>query len=373
MKLKAIPLIFFALAPSVLWAQNVNNKAAETPQQKPQQNRAATVENFPTRQEAQGSWQKIDPPRESQTAKGPSNDIGPSGANTPGGSSRVTGSALPDPKINYPQEALDRVSPMTPEEIRKFEATLFERAQAMAETPGGPYQVRGIRVAPISFEPNAKPVEIEIAMNNGALVTFIDRNGKPLTVDGAKSFSYAFDVSVLQTEGVKAKGSASIEILPKALTGSGNLMVRLVGEINPILLQVKVGKSKEVDSLVQAIVPVITQANVLPGDRLTADGGMLVGEMQGFLMGIPPEGAVDVKVRQVANTTAWMWRDHLYLRTPHTIFSPGWFRRQAAVDGTAVYEMPLISVVRLGVDGREMEAILELPYIPASAGIARSK
>ena len=118
--------------------------------------------------------------------------------------------------------------------------------------------------------------------------------------------------------------------------------------------------------------PVLTAAkNVLPGDRLEADGGTQVGEMQGFLMGIPPEGAVDVKVSQVASTFAWMWRGHLYVRTPHTIFSPGWFKRQAAVDGTAVYKLPYTSLVRMGVDGREVNAVMELPYIPPVASAAR--
>lgn len=142
-------------------------------------------------------------------------------------------------------------------------------------------------------------------------------------------------------------------------------MVRLAGVTNPVLILVRVGDSKEVDSAIQAVVPILTPVrNVLPGDRLEADGGTQTVEMQGFLMGIPPEGAQDVQVRQVGLTTAWMFRGNLYVRTPHTIFSPGWFKRQASVDGTAVYKLPYTSLVRMGVDGREVEAVFDLPYIP---------
>lgn len=388
MKLKASVVAFFAYYCSVVCAQNVQ-ATTSAGQSAPTQNKGAVVENFPSRQEAQQNWDKANPPNKNTSANGPSNDIGPAGrasgpatgaASGPVGGRRVSGGELPDPnlkaaKIDYPAEAIERISPMDPEEIRKFEALVFERARAMAETPGGPYTVKGSRIMPISFEPNSRPGSIDIAFNHGALVTFVDRSGSPLIVDGAKSFSYAFDVGVLQTDEVKERGSSTVEVTAKAISGRGNVMIRLVGVPNPILLQVRVGnESKTVDSMIQAVVPVLTPAkSVLPGDRLEADGGTQVGDMQGFLMGIPPEGAVDVKVTQVATTSAWMWRGHLYVRTPHTIFSPGWFNRQAAVDGTAVYKLPYTSLIRMGVDGREVNAVLDLPYIPPVATAARLK
>jgi len=372
MKLRASVVALSACACSVVCAQNVQGAAAATPAA----SRAAVVENFPTREAAQENWQRLDPPKRSATASGPSGDIGPSGAGPRAGAQgsgrRVVGGALPDPKLPAPDladEAIDRVSPMSPREIREFGEAMAETARAMAETPGGPYTVRGSRIMQISFEPNSRPQTVDVALNHGALITFVDRSGTPLIVDGVKSFSYSFDIGMLATEEVKQRGSATVEVTAKAISGQGNMMVRLAGVPNPILLQVRVGStSKMVDSVIQAVVPVLTAAKtVLPGDRLEADGGTQVGEMQGFLMGIPPEGAVEVKVNQVASTVAWMWRGHLYMRTPHTIFSPGWFSRQAAVDGTAVYKMPYTSLVRMGVDGREANAVLDLPYIPPVA------
>lgn len=387
MKLKASVLATFVCGCSVVYAQNVQGQAARAAQPSAANvvaGKGAVVENFPTRQEAKQNWDKLNPPNTNSTANGPGTGISPAGAGkanaAPAESRRISGGELPDPKlpnskIDYPTEAVERVSPLDPSEIRKFEQLMYERARAMAETPGGPYTVKGSRIMPISFEPNSRPGTIDIAFNHGALVTFVDRSGSPLIVDGAKSFSYAFNVGVLATAEVNEQGSSTIDVSTKTISGSGNMMIRLVGVPNPVLLQVRVGnESKSVDSVIQAVVPVLNPAkSVLPGDRLEADGGTQVGEMQSFLMGIPPEGAVDVKVSQVAATAAWMWRGHLYLRTPYTIFSPGWFSRQAAVDGTAVYKLPYTSLVRMGVDGREVNAVLELPYIPSVTSAVRSK
>lgn len=378
MKLKASVAAFSALFCSVVCAQNATTKPAEQPA--PAQRKGAVIENFPTREQAQQSWQKAEPPATNSAANGPSGNLGPGGALPAGsskGGSRVSGRELPDPKLppksDDVTEATERVSPMSPAEVRKFAQAMVDSARAMAEVPGGPYTVRGSRIMPISFEPNSKPGTIDVALNLGALLTFVDRSGTPLIVDGAKTFGNAFSVGVLQTDEVSARGSSTVEVTAQALSGTGNMMVRLVGVPNPVLMQVRVGsEAKTVDSVIQVVVPVLAAAkNVLPGDRLEADGGTQVGEMQGFLMGIPPEGAVDVKVSQVASTSAWMWRGHLYVRTPHTIFSPGWFKRQAAVDGTAVYKLPYTSLVRMGVDGREVNAVLELPYIPPVASAAR--
>ena len=370
MRKPAIAALFLALHSSVLYAQNGTAQDGQAAKGKGQgAPRAPVVQNFPSQQEAQANWKKDEPLRESATEKGPEGRVGQSPSRK--GGNRLNGDELPNPKIDYQGEALERVSPMGPEEIRKFEGAMYDRAKAMSEVPGGPFTSKGSRIVRVSFEPNAMPQTVDVALNMGAVVTFVDRGGNPLVVDGVKSFSYSFEVSVMETDELKAKGgSSSLEITPKAISGRGTMMVRLSGVQTPLILQVRVGDSgKQVDSLVQVVVPVLSPSRtMLPGDRLQADAGLQTAEMQGFLMGIPPEGAVDVQVRQVSGTAVWLWKNHLYVRTPHTIFSPGWFQRQSAVDGTAVYEMPLTSVVRMGVDGREVEAVFELPYIPAVVG-----
>lgn len=386
MKTRVVLPLFFSLFPSVLLAQNATapQGAVKAPAAKPA-SRSAVVENFPSREQAAANWQQAAPPQQESRLE-PGGIAGPetnasgtptarvsASASTAGrakaGGGKVVAPPLPEPKIDYVKEAIERTVPMTPADIQKFKGEVYDRATVMANPPGGPYTLKGTRLVHMSFAPGAKAETVDVALNLGAVVMFMDRAGNPLVVDGAKGFSSGFSVGVLETDEVKTKGSSSIQIMPTTPVSFGNVMVTLAGVANPVILQVQVGKSKAVDSLVQVVVPVLNPSTtVLPGDRLLADSGTKVGEMQGFLMGIPPEGAVDVRVRQVGSTNVWMWQDKLFVRTPYTIFSPGWFQRQAAADGTAVYEMPLTSVVRMGVDGREVEAIFDLPYIPPSVG-----
>jgi intracellular multiplication protein IcmK len=387
MKIRSSCGIFFALIPLVVLAQNVNTQTAPgalpaaAPAPAPAgkaPSKAPVVSNsaFPSRSEAQAKWDKLDPPQESQTAKGPRTDLYPgtgSSSGTPA-QNRVTAPTLPNPKIDYAKEATERVSPMDAKEIQKFSTEMYKRSRAMSATPGpdGEYTVRDQRVERISLAPGAKLPVVDVALNLGAVVSFVDRTGAPLIVDAVKSFSDVVSVDSLPTEDAMKTGSDYVTVMANRLTGRANVMVKLLGVQAKVMIIVEVGKSKDVDGSVQMVVPVLAdKGRLLPGDRMEADAGLIAPEMQSFLAGLPPDGAVEIKVSKVgSSTTAWLWKSHVFLRTPHTVFTPAWFRRQGSQDGTAVYELPLTPIVKLGVEGREMMAYLEFPYIPTGAGRA---
>jgi intracellular multiplication protein IcmK len=326
-------------------------------------------EGFPSRAQAKGNWDKLDPKTESQTARGPSTQPDPPPKNS------LTAPSLPDPKIDPTQEALEAVSPMSAEDIRKFGDEMYKRGREMAKIPGGPYEVKGIRVEKLSFEPGAKPKLLSVGLNKGVDVSFIDKTGAPMIIDYVKSFSDAFTAGVPETADAKKNGgSLTFEVEAKRIVGEGNVLVRLNGVSMPIAINVTVGHTNEVDGIVQFIVPLALKSVVLPGDRAEASTGQNQVQMQGFLAGIPPDDAIEVKVKEVEGVHAWMWRNKLYLRTQYAVMSPGWFQRQAAGDGTAAYELPLTSLVRLGIEGRETEVALDYPFIPpaVSAGSGRA-
>jgi intracellular multiplication protein IcmK len=365
--------VFFALFPLVVLAQNVNppakERAAATGTSK-----APVVSNsgFPTRADAQSKWNEIDPPKgEGQTAQGPRTDIAPATGSS-SGSNRLAASALPDPKINYAKEAINQVSPMDSKEIKQFGNAMYDRSRAMSATPGpdGEYRVKDMRTERISLSPGAKLPVISVALNLGTVVSFVDRTGSPLIVDAVQAFSNVITVDSLATEDAMKTGSDYFTVKANKLTGQGNVMVKLLGVQSKIMILVEVGKSKDVDGPVQLVIPVMAdKGKFFPGDRMEADAGLIAPEMQAFLAGLPPEGAVEIKVTKVgADTSAWMWKNRIFLRTPHTVFTPAWFRRQGSQDGTAVYELPLSPIIKLGVEGREMMVVLEFPYIPAGVG-----
>lgn len=363
MKLRLLVGAFFGLYVVVVCAQDKQQPAGAKP---------VSVSNFPTREEAKRNWD-IQNPKGAGTKEaapsagqnfGPAGSPGPSAGQPSGG--KVAAEPLPDPKIDYPQEALERVAPMTAEDLRKFADLMYERSKEMSRVPGGHYKLRGSRQVMVNLNPGAEPEKISIALGMGAMVSFIDRTGAPLTVDAIQGFSPSYKVQVMETEKAKAEGAHIFSIEAQKITGQGNVSVQLKGILTPYSFNVVVGESKDVDSHVQFVWPTVSgKRSVLPGDRMEADGNLIMPEMQEFLAGIPPEGAVEIEVPNVVNTKAWMWKKRLYLRTHHAVFTPGFFRRQGSVEGMTVYELPLTPVVRLGVEGREVMASLNYPYIPS--------
>ena len=55
-----------------------------------------------------------------------------------------------------------------------------------------------------------------------------------------------------------------------------------------------------------------------------------------FLDGIPPSGAKALRVSD-AGIQAWLFNDHVYVKTRMTVMSPPWSHVQASADGTHVY------------------------------------
>lgn len=325
----------------------------------------ASAGDFPSRADAKKNWDKDNPP--------PTKERGPDTSRTPGGGGGqlITGAALPNPKIDASDAAVDaaigEIAPMSPAEIRRFADEIYRRNLEGAKNPGGPVEVNGVRLVNLSFAPGTKPEVIRLGLGMGVALHFIDRLGAPILVESFKIFSGVAEGSLPVKEAVR---SAILNLEAKNITGSSNVIVRLEGVSNPIVLRIDIGKRRddgktiEIDSVVQVVVPVNTSAKLLPGERAEADSGLFKEEMQGFLAGIPPEGAVEVPVKKIGGVSAWLLGGKLYVKTSHTVFSPGFFRRQASADGTAVYEMPLTTFARLGVYGKEVEVLFDYPFIP---------
>jgi intracellular multiplication protein IcmK len=341
-------------------------------------NRKTRVSNFPERSEVQAGWEAVegkntvgvpdDPTLTSGNAgKRPATRSSGAGGAAGTGGGRITASPLPDPNVEV-NEALDMVMPMNVEQTKKFSREVYARSRAMSELPGGPYTRRGPRLIRVNLSPGAPIEKISAAMGYGVKVAVIDSTGAPVTVDSVESYSTVFNVQVMDTEEAVKNGASFFSIVPKTLTGKGGASFQVPGMM-PVVFDVEVGLSPVVDSVIQFVVPVMSNSRTAqPGERMGDETASILPEMQGFLVGIAPQGAVEVPVTRVSNVTAWMWKNRLYLRTSNTIFTPAYYRRQGSADGTAVYELPLSPIVSMGVNGKEVQAILEFPVIPG--GIA---
>lgn len=329
---------------------------------------SVSVANFPTRDKAQQNWERQEPKQASATAAGPNTDMEPGGTggqkNTPAGTAtrtggKVSGHTLPDGQLDYASLAIDNVMPMNANQMKQFSEEAYRRSLEMTAIPGGPYKRKPTRRLKISTAPGAKTEVIDVALGMGTSVALIDQTGSPVTIASVEGFSDAFVVRVMKTENENI-----FSIDARKLTGQGGVTIQVKGQ-PPLLIDVDVGKQKDVDGVVQVIVPgIVNSKTIRPGDRLGEESQGSAPEMDGFLVGIPPDGAVEVPVSRAPDTRAWMWNKKLYLVTSHTVFNPGYFTRQGSADGTAVYKMPLTPVVNMGVNGKDVQAILDFPFIP---------
>jgi intracellular multiplication protein IcmK len=331
------------------------------------------VGNFPTRAQAQKNWDEKEPKSASGSADGPDTSIEPdtgngarrgasttrmtsaSGHKNQNDGNKITGDTVPDDAA----AAIDMTMPMDEKAITKFKDDIYKRSRAQSEIPGGPYSRKPMRRIKLSLAPGSGVETIDVALGMGANITLIDNTGAPVSIASVEGHSEAFRVKVMKTEN---ENIFSIEALK--LTGQGGVTIQVNG-LPPFMVDVSVGKGKMVDGITQLVVPgVMKSAVARPGARMGEESEIDAPELEGFLAGIPPDGATEVTVTRAPSSRAWLWNKRLYLVTPHTVFTPGYFKRRGAADGTAVYQMPLTPVVNLGVEGREVQAIIDYPYIP---------
>lgn len=265
------------------------------------------------------------------------------------------------------QQAIESTAPMSPALVRKFSEALHARSVAGSDAPGGPYKTLN-RMVKLNLSPGSTPEKITLALGQGAVVSFVDRNGKYLIIDSVKSHSKAFSVYIPETETHANEGASSFALEAKTIAGIGNVSILIKapqGQPTPVVLQIESGRSKTIDAHVQLVHPtLVNPAGVIAaGDAMQADAQFSVGEMQPFLAGIAPDKAVELTVpSRFGDLRAWHFGSRVYLRTTHSVISPAWYKKQAAMDGTAVYQLPMTPLIKLSVAGLEADLTLDLPY-----------
>lgn len=360
--------VSLALASAGLFAQTAPQAPAAAPAAAP---KTAAVSNssapagaggFPTKEEAKKNWHANDP-----APKGPY--ITPAGAGgSSAGANSVNAQGLPNPNIDYADIAKKRMFPLTPAQVRDFGEHAHDQSKAASAAPGGPYISLPPRMVKVSIDPGKALETVTIAMGKGAIASFIDRNGQPMIVDAVEGFSPAISVRVMKTERAVKEGSNTFSVDALSITGQGRVVVHLNGVTTPYAFDVEVGHSNRVDSVVSFVMPMSSSKKVVYGaERGEADASFDKPEMWGFLSGVVPDRAVEVELPTIPGSRAFVLGNFLYVRTPHKVMTPAYFDRRASSDGgTVVYQLPLTSIIRMGVEGREMQALVNYPYMPSA-------
>jgi intracellular multiplication protein IcmK len=214
--------------------------------------------------------------------------------------------------------AIQSQMPMPPELIRDYKRRVNESQRAAAMPPSGfrPNSVSDqIRV---SLEAKGKAPKVATSPGTVSVLAFYDRTGEAWPVASyVVGRPDAFQVYALQ------EGSNQVAITPLVTHGYSNLIISLVGEDRPLVVDMETNEQMthfRRDLVVNGLGPnaVVSTGPAEPPMRASDD------VMMAFVQGADlPGNAVRLSTDNSA-VSAWLYNGELYIRTENTLISPSW-------------------------------------------------
>ncbi|MDD9899768.1 MAG: type IV secretion protein DotH [Alphaproteobacteria bacterium] len=247
--------------------------------------------------------------------------------------------------------ALKQLLPLTPGQIRTTYEE-FGKSREAAETPLRVPQTHS-RVQTISLDPADSPPVLRLVPGYVTTLSILDSSGAPWPVQDI-TFAGKFEVTP------PASGEHIIRIVPLSAHGVGNLSLRLVDLITPVIFTLNTGLD-DVDYRFDARVP---KPGPLAKTPLIEFGGLDTvagtdGNLVSVLDGTPPAGAEKLVMRGAdGRSSAWRIGGKIYLRTALTLLSPAWNASVSSADGTVVYALNETPIILLSDNGKMVRAQL---------------
>ncbi len=239
------------------------------------------------------------------------------------------------------QELLNKISPLTPEQIIEMRRAQDRTQRAVATAPDVPPRPVSSTLV-IDLSPGMTPPIVRLGSGYVSSLVFLDSTGQPwpiadYSLGDPKNFNLQWD-----------RKTNTIFMQSNTTYASGNLAVRLANLDTPVMLSLVSGQKEmdyRVDLQVRGRGPNAKAAVV--GDALPAGPDPL---LLSVLDGVPPAGSIELQVTCGCGL-AWLYKDKMIFRTHLTILSPAWVSTVSSADGTRVYEMaptPLVIATQNG-------------------------
>lgn len=261
----------------------------------------------------------------------------------PLGSAGVPSQLPPNLQVPIVDDALNRIAPLTVQEVLELRQELLRRRQAVQQALE-PLAVPVRRAVTLDLSPTAPPEVVRVAPGQGTIIAFYDAAGRPWPFKVSDGYAPDFlDVSSF--------GTASLSIgLKRPLVGRTNIAVLLDGLDTPVVLSV-LPASEQADVALEVQVPRYVPGLPAPVNAAQHMASLNAAELMDYLMGTPPKSA-----RALTSTSAVVkaWQtssNKMIVRTNALVAAPAWTRRQSSGTGVTVYEMSLSPVVTVAVDG----------------------
>lgn len=255
--------------------------------------------------------------------------------------------------------ALEGLLPLRPEEIRAL-LERFDRTQESVETPVYPNPKPEVVVQNISLDPGAEPATIKLAYGHVTTVNFLDSSGAPWPV---QDISWAGNFEVIEAgQDLETEESTSFthmfRISPQSEFAYGNMSITMTALRTPVIITLETNRDivhYRFDAVIPEYGP-LAEAPLIEAGITTSAGGT---DISAILEGVLPESAERLDVSGTdGRTSAYRYNGSVYVRTPHTLLSPGWSNSANSADGTKVYQISDAPVLLLSDKGRMVRAKL---------------
>lgn len=248
--------------------------------------------------------------------------------------------------------ALQGLLPLRPNEIREL-LEHFDKTQESVETPVYPNPKPEVTVQTVSLDPGAPPVTVKVAHGHVTTLNFLDITGAPWPIE---DISWAGNFEVIESSA--SQGSHIIRISPSSEFAYGNMSIRLLTLKTPVIVTLETSRDI-VHYRFDAIIPEYgpnASAPLIDNGVTLAAGDKTISTV---LEGIAPENSERLVISGTdGRTTAYRLGGTTYVRTPHTLLSPGWSSSVSSADGMHVYEIEDSPVIILSDNGHMVRAKL---------------
>lgn len=280
-------------------------------------------------------------------------------------SSKTEAQKKPDVQNEHFLEALDTLFPLDPEQIDTFKNRQNRIEEAITRLPAAKISSES---RPLLLEPGQVPPPVILTTGYVGSIAFFDSTGEPWPISRAVIGNVELFNLVGATAGTpnEAEASASgdahiLYITPTQEHANSNILVHLKNAPNPVTIPLISDPSTKKNRRHQGITNFMVRAlgpNAKP--PLFTNVNPTINEaMMSFLDGIPPLGAVPMKITPlIEGIQAWKVDDKLYVRGVHTLIWPA-YTAYAEGGGMFVYEMVSVPSIMVSINGTPTSVTVE--------------
>lgn len=251
------------------------------------------------------------------------------------------------------EKLLDRLLPLTPEQIRQLRKRTIETSRATHGDSPPQIHTRSVQYHP---EPGQKPIVIHMTPGFVATLAVVDGAGAPWSIS-SYTVGKPDGFRVLQPD-LKQKNRLTVSTQNHGVTS--NLALTLQDLNTPVILLLE-SSPLRTDGLTTLRITRRGPNAPEPVMESPSNRQVVPPVLLDFLDGVYPKQATAGTLRPSTAGEVWRFRKSLYLRTPLRLLSPPWDVVVKGGETTRVYRMPLVDVLLLSEDGdiRSVEVLFD--------------